>query len=94
MPFGISFLWIVLVTTQVPVQRYKWLLKVSLLVGPVGHWCEILQLIIISLTEEKHKDVFNACLAGPNLDIFCVWLSNVGSFCENYAKIYFDAKHL
>ena len=31
---------------------------------------------------------------GPNVDIFCVWLSNAAPFCENYAKIYFDAKHL
>ena len=28
------------------------------------------------------------------LDLYCVWLSNVAPFCENYAKIYFDAKHL
>ena len=72
MPLGIALLWVVLVTTQVPVQRYKWPLKVSLEVGPVGHWCETPQLIITSLTEERHKDVFNACPAGPNLDILCV----------------------
>ena len=90
MPFGISFLWVVLVTTQVSVQRYKWPLKVSL---QVGHQCEM-QLIIMSLTEESHIDVFNACPAGPNLYIFCVQLLNAAPFCENYAKIYFDAKQL
>ena len=55
---------------------------------------EISQLIITSLTEESHKDVFNACSAGPNIDIFCVQLLNAAPFCENYAKIYFDAKHV
>ena len=32
--------------------------------------------------------------AGTNLDGFCVRQSNAGSFCENYAKLYFYAKHL
>ena len=32
--------------------------------------------------------------AGPNLDLFCVRQSNAVPFCENYAKLYFDAKHL
>ena len=27
-------------------------------------------------------------------NLYCVWLSNAASFCENYAKLYFDAKHL
>ena len=50
--------------------------------------------IITSLTEESHKDVFNACPAGPNLHIFCVRLLIAALFGENYTKIYFDAKHL
>ena len=32
--------------------------------------------------------------AGPNLDILCVRQSDAVAFCENYAKLYFDAKHL
>ena len=32
--------------------------------------------------------------SGPNLDLFCVQQSGAASFCENYAKLYFDAKHL
>ena len=76
MPFGISFLWVVLVTTQVTRQRFKW------------------PLILTSITEEGHKDVFNECPTGPNLDPFYIRLSNAAPFCENYAKLYFDAKHL
>ena len=35
-------------------------------------------------------------LAGTGyiLDLYCVRLSNAASFCENYGKLYFDAKHL
>ena len=28
------------------------------------------------------------------LDLYWVRISNTASFCENYAKLYFDAKHL
>ena len=28
------------------------------------------------------------------IDLYCVRLSNTATFCENYAKLYFDAKHL
>ena len=28
------------------------------------------------------------------LDLYCVRLSNAAPFCENYTKLYFDAKHL
>ena len=28
------------------------------------------------------------------LDLYCIQLSNAGPFCKNYAKLYFDAKHL
>ena len=28
------------------------------------------------------------------LDLYCVQLSNIALFCKNYAKLYFDAKHL
>ena len=30
----------------------------------------------------------------PNLDLFWVWILNASPFCKNYAKFYFDAKHL
>ena len=39
------------------------------------------------LTEESHKDVFNECPTGPNLDLFCIQLLNAGPFCENYANL-------
>ena len=29
---------------------------------------------------------------GPNLDLLCVRQSDVAPFCENFAKLYFDAK--
>ena len=32
--------------------------------------------------------------AGHILDLYCVRLLNVALFCENYTKLYFDAKHL
>ena len=32
--------------------------------------------------------------AGHILDLYCVRLSNAAPFCKNYAKLYFDAKHL
>ena len=30
----------------------------------------------------------------PNLDLICIQQSDSGPFCENYAKLYFVAKHL
>ena len=32
--------------------------------------------------------------SGPNLDLLCVQQSGAAPFCENYAKLYFDVKHL
>ena len=32
--------------------------------------------------------------AGHILDLYLVTLSNAASFCKNYAKLYFDTKHL
>ena len=32
--------------------------------------------------------------AGPNLDLLCIQQSDAAPFYENYAKLYFDAKHL
>ena len=32
--------------------------------------------------------------SGPNLDLLCVQQTGAALFCENYAKLYFDAKHL
>ena len=31
---------------------------------------------------------------GSNLDLLCVWQLDAALFCENYSKLYFDAKHL
>ena len=36
----------------------------------------------------------NVTESGHILDLYFVRLSNSASFCENYAKLYFDAKHL
>ena len=33
-------------------------------------------------------------ISGHSLDLFCVRPTNAASFCENYARLYFDAKHL
>ena len=33
-------------------------------------------------------------VAGHILDLYCVRLSNAELFCENYVKLYFDAKHV
>ena len=33
-------------------------------------------------------------LAGHILDEYCIRLSSAAPFCKNYAKLYFDAKHL
>ena len=32
--------------------------------------------------------------SGPNLDLLCVQQSCTAHSCENYGKLYFDAKHL
>ena len=32
--------------------------------------------------------------AGHILDLYCIRLLNAAPFCENYAKLYFDTKHL
>ena len=50
--------------------------------------------MLTSLTDEYHKNVFNECPTGPNLDLFYVRLSNAVPFSENYAELYFNAKHL
>ena len=33
-------------------------------------------------------------LSSPNLDILCIQQADGAPFYENYAKLYFDAKHL
>ena len=47
---------------------------------------------IISPTLKNCKSLKR--LSGPNLDLLCIWQSDTAPFCENYAKLYFDAKHL
>ena len=32
--------------------------------------------------------------SGPNLDLICAQQSNAAPFCENYARLFFDAKQL
>ena len=36
----------------------------------------------------------NQLSTGPNLDLSYICQSDAGRFCENYARLYFDAKHL
>ena len=36
---------------------------------------------------------FKVCI-GPDLDLLCIQQSDDAFFCENYAKLYFVAKHL
>ena len=36
----------------------------------------------------------NWSTTGHILDLYCVQLSNAAPFCQNYTKLYFDAKHL
>ena len=49
--------------------------------------CEISTRIIFKLECEVQ-------VSGHILNLYCVRLSDVARFCENYAKLYFDAKHL
>ena len=45
----------------------------------------------------NNKDYINAIDVsenGPNLDLLCIQQSDAVPFCENYAKLYFDTKHL
>ena len=35
-----------------------------------------------------------ATIKGSNLDLLCISQSDSVPFCKNYAKLYFDAKHL
>ena len=32
-------------------------------------------------------------MSDTNLDLLCDWQSDAAPFCENYAKLYFAAKH-
>ena len=38
--------------------------------------------------------IFKDLFSDPNLEHLCVWQLDSDSFCENYTKLYFDAKHL
>ena len=52
----------------------------------------------IILNDDSFKEYINSVLfvnlTRPNLDLLCVWQSDAVPFCENYTKLYFDAKHL
>ena len=41
----------------------------------------------------KHATLELIPMTGHILDLYCVRLSNAAPFWENYAKLYFDAKH-
>ena len=40
------------------------------------------------------KNIESKYRSGPNLELLCIWQLATAPFCENYAKLYFDAKHL
>ena len=42
----------------------------------------------------KEYKVKNGTRTDPNLDLLCIWQLDTVTFLENYAKLYFDAKHL
>ena len=46
-----------------------------------------------SPTTKNYQPVSLLPLADPNLDLLYIWQLDTASFCENYAKLYFDAKH-
>ena len=52
--------------------------------------CVISRILTKSIVFQKH---FWTSL-GDIVDLYCVLLSNAASFWENYAKLYFDSKHL
>ena len=47
-------------------------------------------------TESKNLvlSAFVSSFTGHILDLYCIRLSNAAPFYNNYAKLYFDAKHL
>ena len=40
------------------------------------------------------SNTYRKDLARHMLELYCIRLSNAAPFCQNYAKLYFDAKHL
>ena len=49
---------------------------------------------ILSLLETFGLWSFKVIKLGHILDLYCVRLLSAAHFCQNYAKLYFDAKHL
>ena len=49
---------------------------------------------ILSLLETFGLWSFKVIKLGHILDLYCVQLLSAAHFCQNYAKLYFDAKHL
>ena len=53
--------------------------------------------LYLPISDKKLCETFSWYILspGPNLDLLCVWQSDaVTLLSENYAKLYFDAKHL
>ena len=46
------------------------------------------------LLNKNSKVIKNKGISGPNLDLLFVMQLDAAASCENYAKLYFDAKHL
>ena len=70
----------------------------ALLFSNLGFIFHALFSVFHELTHYCHKNtsfVFS-CIncSGHILHLYCIRLSNAAPFCENYAKLYFDAKQL
>ena len=50
--------------------------------------------IVQELSHQLMRFMSNSTLSGPNLDLLYIRQLNASPFCENYAKFYFDIKHL
>ena len=82
-------------------SREPLIIFIALMVSPSTNWrawtMAICQMDSISFMQAATPVLAPTMLdapSGPNLDLLCVQQSGAAPFCENYAKLYFDAKHL
>ena len=67
-----------------PNAHYGWLRKKL--------WNRLLWLILKIFLNFQYLNLLQ--YPGPNVDLLCICQSDTAPFCENYAKLYFDVKHL
>ena len=51
-------------------------------------------IICTTVPLDKNSAKVQLMQTGHILELYCVRRSNAAPFCKNYAKVYFDAKHL